>query len=268
MSAKINHLAITSDNYTRAAEFYESIFGMQTSPKWRSPRSIAMSDGYIGLNFNPRSAAKSARLDHFGIEVTDVEAVLERMHKKYPKVLWLQRPASRPYAGVTTHDPDGNPFDLSKREMTNRAGVYTEEKPLQKRHVGHFALRTVNHEETAAFYQEIFELEASRAGSKDPNIYLTDGHITMVVMPWQITDYAGTSIQAPCVDHIGFNVESLEHFKEDVARIGSENPQLAPYPLGLGPESKIRLELAQRSCPLCDHFLADPEAVLLSVTQK
>jgi hypothetical protein len=60
------------------------MFGMTTSPKWESLSAIAVSDGYVGLNFNSRSAAKSARLDHFGFEIADVETVLELMRTKYP----------------------------------------------------------------------------------------------------------------------------------------------------------------------------------------
>jgi predicted enzyme related to lactoylglutathione lyase len=262
--AKINHLAITTENYTRAAKFYELAFGMKSSPKWESLSAIAVSDGYVGLNFNSRSAARSARLDHFGIEIGDVEAVLERMREKYPKVQWLQRPASRPFAGITTHDPDGNTFDISKRD---RAGVYAEKTELHPRHVSHFALRTLNHRETSEFYRDLFGLQERSKDSNDPNVYLSDGHITMVVMPWQISDYAGTAIQAPCVDHLGFTVESVEKFREDLDRISNKNPQFAPYPLGAAPESKTRLELAKRSCPLCEHILADPEAVLLSVSR-
>ena len=52
----------------------------------------------------------------------------------------------------------------------------------------------------------------------DANRYLTDGHITMVVMPWAITDYDGTGIVSPSMDHIGFQVENLETFKADVLR--------------------------------------------------
>ena len=45
---------------------------------------------------------------HFGIQVEDAETVWDRLRKKYPTVKWLQRPSTRPFAGVTTHDPDGN----------------------------------------------------------------------------------------------------------------------------------------------------------------
>lgn len=264
-NVKINHLAITTESYTRAAKFYQLVFGMTSSPDWESLSAIAVTDGYVGLNFNSRSASRAARLDHFGMEIADVEGTLKAMQERYPQVRWLQRPDSRPFAGITTHDPDGQCFDLSK---SDRAGVYAEKPPLHARYVNHFGMRSLHHRETSEFYRELFGLEERSKDAGDPNVYLTDGHITMVIMPWQITDYLGTAIQAQCVDHLGFTVESLETFQADVKRVSEKNPQFAPYPLGAAPESKIRLELAKRSCPLCENLMADPEAILLSVSPK
>ena len=47
MSAKINHVAIVSDNYAQLSKFYEAVFGMMTSaktgPRARSRSATAMS---------------------------------------------------------------------------------------------------------------------------------------------------------------------------------------------------------------------------------
>ena len=53
MSAKINHVAIVSEKYSLLAAFYQSLFGMTTSPKGRTNRAITVGDGYVGLNMNP-----------------------------------------------------------------------------------------------------------------------------------------------------------------------------------------------------------------------
>ena len=119
MFAKINHIAIVSDNYAQLGKFYEAVFGMKNSPLQRATQAITVGDGYVGLNINPRRAGRSAGLDHFGIEVEDVETVFDRMRKRYPAVKWLKRPSNRPFAGVSTHDPDGNMFDLSQKNMAN-----------------------------------------------------------------------------------------------------------------------------------------------------
>ena len=144
MFSKINHVAIVSDNYAQLAQFYEAAFGMRTSAKTRPGRAVTVGDGYVGLNINPRRAGRSAGLDHFGIQVDDCETVFERMRKKYPSVKWLKRPSNRPFAGISTHDPDGNVFDISQKDMANRRDLYTEQLDRTPRHIDHFAMRTMN----------------------------------------------------------------------------------------------------------------------------
>jgi hypothetical protein len=119
----------------------------------------------------------------------------------------------------------------------------------------------------ATFYSDVFGLEPRNRGDGDANHYLTDGHITMVLMPWHITDYAGTGIVSPAMDHIGFRVESLAAFNADLDRLSTGNHHLRPYPVGAGSEGKARLELSKRSCPLCEQHLADTDGVLLSVAE-
>src|SRR5215471_6460292 len=81
MFAKINHVAIVSEKYALLASFYESLFGMKRSAKGKINRAITVGDGYVGLNINPRKAGRPAALDHFGVEVENLETVLERMRK-------------------------------------------------------------------------------------------------------------------------------------------------------------------------------------------
>src|ERR1700758_5104276 len=98
MFCKINHVAIVSDNYAQLAKFYEAVFGMKNSPLARATQAVTVGDGYVGLNINPRRAGRSAGLDHFGVEVEDVETVFERLRKSHPNVKWLKRPSNRPFA--------------------------------------------------------------------------------------------------------------------------------------------------------------------------
>src|SRR5579875_19758 len=89
----------------------------------------------------------------------------------------------------------------------------------------------------------------------------------MVIMPWRITDYEGTGIVSPALDHIGFTVESLETFRADLERIAGDNPLLSPGPVGAGPEGKARLALAERSCPVCRYHLAGVDGIFLSANE-
>jgi catechol 2,3-dioxygenase-like lactoylglutathione lyase family enzyme len=266
MFSKINHVAVVSDHYAQLAQFYQAVFGMRTSATTRVGRAVTVGDGYVGLNINPRRAGRSAGLDHFGIQVEDAETVWDRLRSKYPKVKWLQRPSTRPFAGVTTHDPDGNVFDISQKDMKNRTSVYVDNTgEANPRHIDHVAMRTLRPAEMAEFYREVFELAPANKGEGDPNYYMTDGHMTLVIMPWDITDYDGTGIITPGMDHIGFKVENLEAFQEDLTRITNDNPRLAPAPVGTGSEGAALEKLFKRSCPMGQIRLADPDGILIDV---
>src|SRR5688572_20715102 len=131
MFAKINHVAIVSEKYALITKFYEAAFGMYQS-KTSPVSALTVGDGYVGLNINPRKAGRPAGLDHFGIEVGDIETVFDRTRSKYPQAGWVQRPSTRPFAGITANDPDGNVFDLSQKDMTNRASSYVENSGNQQ----------------------------------------------------------------------------------------------------------------------------------------
>jgi catechol 2,3-dioxygenase-like lactoylglutathione lyase family enzyme len=265
MFAKINHVAIVSDHYAQLSQFYEAVFGMTTSPKARAGRAVTVGDGYVGLNINPRRAGRAAGLDHFGIEVEDVDTVFDRMRKHHPGVKWLQRPSNRPFAGITTHDPDGNVFDLSQKDMKNRTSIYVEnDGKANPRHVDHVAMRTMRPAEMADFFHAVFELAPANRQPGDRNHYLTDGHVTLVIMPWDITDYDGTGIITPGMDHIGFKVEDMQTFKTDVERIAADNPRLRPAPM-TGAEGTKLEALFRRSCPLGQYQMADCDGILIDV---
>ena len=91
--------------------------------------------------------------------------------------------------------------------------------------------------------------------------------MTMVIMPWKIKDYDATGIMPPSLDHMGFKVESLAKFKEDVERISGRNPYLAPFPLDYSPEARARKALFEKSCPLCQYHFCDFEAVMLGASE-
>jgi predicted enzyme related to lactoylglutathione lyase len=263
--AKLNHVAIVSENYAQVVKFYEAAFGMTASSKSRPGRAVTARDGYVGLNINPRRAGRAASFDHFGIQVEDAETAFDRMRKHYPTVKWQKRPANRPFAGITTHDPDGNVFDISQKDMANRRDVYVEnDGTLNTRHIDHFAMRTMRPEAMAEFYSRVFEFAPANKQEGDKNFYLSDGHVTLVIMPWDITDYAGTGIVTCGMDHIGFKVENLETCKAEIASLAANNPRLAPEPM-TGDEGEALERLFQRSCPLGAHRIADPDGVLIDI---
>ena len=271
MLSKINHVAIVSENYAQLAQFYEAAFAMKTSAKTRPGRAVTVGDGYVGLNINPRRAGRAAGLDHFGIQVEDCETVFERMRKKYPTVKWLKRPSNRPFAGLSSHDPAGNFFDLSHVSMANRTDAYTDtslqgqELPAR---VHHFMLRAMDPAVLARFYADVYELQEQPKDAGDPRYYLSDGRITLVIAPWKISDWEGSTAELPAIDHIGFQIKSMDDFDATIRQITGRNRIISPRLLhGGGDEREARLQLFKRCCPYGEFHLADPDGNLLDVVE-
>ena len=262
MTAKLKHIALVSDNYALQGKFYEAAFGMRTAADPRPDRAVTVSDGYVGLNINPRKPGRPAGLDHFGLEVDELEPVLERL-RKYPEVQVVGRPGTRPFAGLSTHDPAGNVFDLSQREMKNRASVYVEAEQPAARHISHIAVRTLQAERLAEFYAEVFGL---RPAQRDASFHLSDGRVALVLLPWRITDYEGTGIVRPGPDHFGFEVESLAAVKQRLQELGDDNPHLRVRELA-GREGEARARLFERCCRLGSYRMADVDGVLLDIAE-
>jgi hypothetical protein len=93
--------------------------------------------------------------------------------------------------------------------------------------------------------------------------------VIFVVMPWDISDFAGTGIERPALDHIGFKVESVEAVKSELEKVKRERAALAPNPIGAeaGPEGEARLSLF-RKCPLGQFHMSDPDGVLIDVSDR
>src|SRR6476660_3544887 len=225
MFAQMRHMAIVTSNANTEGDFYHDVFQMRRSSLQRAGGAVVVGDGYVGLNLNPRAPGRQAGFDHFGFEVQDVELVYSRLKEKYPKIEVLKRPSNRPFAGISTHDPAGNVFDLSQQGMENRTNLYVEEDEQRTRRIGHFGLRVVQPDEIGEFYRTVFDLIELEKPGGDPNHYLSDGKFTLAVMPWQITDFLGSGIERPALDHIGFKVESMAAFKADLEKSAHLLPQ-------------------------------------------
>ncbi len=243
MFAQINHVAIISHQYNTLGKFYEAVFGLKPSAKGRPASAITIGDGYVGLNLIPRRDGYVEGIDHFGMVVDDVEPVLERMKRKHKNATIVKRPSARPFAAYSGHDPDGNVFDLAQKKEDTRKEVYAEIGGggwAQDRYVNKFAIRTPNAEECAEFYRGVFELDPVNRKSGTAGYCLTDGRVTLAVLPWSIPVFEGMSVKRPGPDHIGFHVENLDAFKARVAEVAGMNPYLAGVPLGGSPESDVR----------------------------
>ena len=262
MFAQLKHVAIQSDIADDLHRFYADLFHMES---FRGEGSGALSDGNIGLNFNRRSPGRQAGLDHFGFDVEDVDVVRSRLKKSFPSVELLQRPPTRPYAALGSHDPDGNYFDLSNTKEKDRRGIHSEDaKQLHDRRIHHLALRTMHPAEVVKYYMDVYELQWAREPDDGPTYHLTDGTTHFMITQWSINDFEGGGIARPALDHIGFEVESLDAFKADLEKLIEVHPEAAPKAWTKKDEREARLGLLD-NCPHGEFQLWDPNGVLLDV---
>jgi predicted enzyme related to lactoylglutathione lyase len=272
MFGKLNHLAITSDHYTLLGMFYRAMFGLKASGDTaREIGAISVGDGYVGMTLIPRRGGRKAGLDHFGIEVEDLDKVRSKVAKKYPDIEIVKRPGNRPFASYSAHDPAGNYFDLSQPGHENRAEVYAKGdwnkgEWKQETTFSHFAIRAREAERLADFYTDLFELEARNLPSEEGGYHLTDGRMTMAIVPWKISSFNGAGIEQPGMDHIGFRVPDIKAFEANRDLVAKTNIQLAPKPIPFDAEGAARLVLLQK-CPHGTVQLADPDGTLIDVAQ-
>lgn len=275
MPAKIQHVAIISENFVRETKFYESVFGMKRSKGGSEEEAkaikmnygLSISDGYVGMTVIGRKPGYPAGLHHFGIDVDDVEAVCARIRDEYPSVKTLERPSNRPFASFGSHDPEGNIFDLTQVQMKNRRDVYAEPGWEQERRISHVKLRVIQPTAVARFYRDIFGLREEDKALEDPNFYLTDGKVTLVVAPWDITDYAGASLERPGLEHVGFKVESVEAIKGDLTALRESDPSMWERTVSVPSEGECRLRLLA-TCRHGQYQLSDPDGVFIDVSQS
>lgn len=271
MFAKINHMAMVSPIYPMLANFYEAFFGLKRSGKTSRPlNAVTVGDGYVGLNINPLRDGYVGGLDHFGLVVDDIDTVLERARKKFPQANIVKRPSTRPFANYSAHDPDGNVFDLAQKDESDKlVGVYAEQAAAgwsQDRYLNKFALRTMNPDRCAEFYADVFELKLGNNRNSGGH-HLTDGRVTLSILPWSIDIFADMGIKRPGPDHIGFKVENIDTFRAHVEVTSGMNPYVAPMRLGGSKEADARKAFLAREAG-GKMQMADPGGVWIDVTDE
>ena len=274
MPTKIQHAAIVSENFVREAKFYEAIFGMKRSKPGseeeqkaiRNNYAVSISDGYVGVTVIGRKPGYIPGLHHFGVDVDDVDEAMSRIQKNYPEVAVLKRPSNRPFATYGAHDPEGNYFDLTQEGMSNRRDVYVQQQREQPRRIHHLKLRVMNPAKIAAFYRDSFDLTEAEKALEDPNFYLTDGKMTLIIAPWKMSDFEGAGIDRPGLEHIGFKVESVESVKTELAALREANAEMRERIISEPSEGERRLALIA-SCRHGQHQCSSPDGVFVDILE-
>jgi len=274
MLTRIQHAAIVSENFVREAKFYEAVLGMKRSKPGseeeekaiRTNYAVSISDGYVGVTVIGRKPGYVPGLHHFGVDVDDVEQAMARIKKNYPEVGVLKRPSNRPFASYGAHDPEGNYFDLTQEGMSNRRDVYVEAQREQPRRIHHIKLRVMNPTAIAAFYRNSFDLKEEEKALEDPNFYLTDGKVTLIIAPWKMSDFEGAGIDRPGIEHIGFKVEGVAAVKKELAALRNSNPEMRERIISDPKEGERRLALI-RSCRYGQHQFSSPDGLFVDTLE-
>jgi len=275
MLTKIQHAAIVSENFVREARFFEAAFGMKRSKPGseeeqkaiRTNYAVSVSDGYVGMTIIGRKPGYVPGLHHFGVDVDDVDEAIRRIKKAYPQVAVLKRPSNRPFATYGAHDPEGNYFDLTQEGMSNRRDVYVESQREQPRRMHHIKLRVMNAPAMAAFYRDLFDLKEEEKALEDPNFYLTDGRMSLIIAPWKMSDFEGAGIDRPGIEHLGFKVESVDALKKELSALREKDPEMRERIIAEPSEGERRLALIA-SCRHGQHQCSTPDGVFIDILAR
>lgn len=269
MFASIRHIAVMTENWDRMAKFYQTIFGMKKITNGMTDETGSynkdrghLSDGVIGLALLQRQPGFRSGLDHFGFAVDDVQLVRDRLKQHHPDVYIAQSQSHVPFAGLRSHDPDGNQFDLSQKGMDNVREGYVEFGWEQPRWINHVCIRSGRPAYIAEYYQKVFDLRPVEGVSGDNSYYLSDGKVSLAIRPWDMVAYRGLMAG---LDHFGFKVDDLNKTKKDLEALAADEPKAGARKIAIGRDGEVR-EKNLEGCKLCKHAISDPDGVLLDLT--
>jgi len=159
--------------------------------------------------------------------------------------------------------------------MENRRDVYAvrpssqpvEQGREQARRIHHIKLRVMNPGAIAAFYRDVFDLQEEEKALEDPNFYLTDGKVTLIIAPWKMSDFEGAGIDRPGLEHVGFRVESVEAVKRELIALRESDPAMRERIVSEPQEGERRLALIA-SCRHGKHQFSDPDGVFIDIGER
>ena len=285
MSARISHVALNSNTPTPIATMYETLFGLELDMSLGSPeRGEILSDGNVLLNIRPRVAGQRVGVDHFGIEVEDIEATFAKLKADYPAIGWVKQPDDGALGTYFAHDLAGSIFSLSQGEVAG--GERPTDRPVSanfarwsdgnpsQRYLQHYAIRTRKLEECAEFYEDVFGFSHMKPAAGDTNHYLSDGRMTLILIQWSIQDYGGISVTGRGPDHIGFKVEDCAKVQGEIEGYSTHfAPGNAPMWLlntvnRTTDENQIRAKMVADSNPVSQYQFTDRDGVFVVVSDK
>jgi len=133
---------------------------------------------------------------------------------------------------------------------------------LPQRYINHIALRATNPERSADFYATVYELALSN-DSSDGNYRLSDGRVTLLIMPWRMDNFIGHD-RSRRGSSISVSRSRASRRSNATWRTSSLKPVMVTKPLGVGAEGKARLDVLKQ-CPIGQFQLTDLEGVHIDI---
>jgi hypothetical protein len=111
------------------------------------------------------------------------------------------------------------------------------------------------------------DLKEADKALEDPNFYLTDGRMTLVIASWKMSDFEGAGIDRPGLEHVGFKVESIENVKKELAALREADPEMRERIISEPSEGERRVALIA-SCRHGRHQLSSPDGVFVDLCES
>ncbi|HEY2554575.1 MAG TPA: VOC family protein [Candidatus Cybelea sp.] len=89
--------------------------------------------------------------------------------------------------------------------------------------IRHIAIFARDPDALAKFYQEVLEMELVYTKGPGKSQYLSDGYLTMAILPHKLEGSAPTGL-----NHFGFSVTDTAEFRKRIAAKGLEEPKRRP----------------------------------------
>jgi hypothetical protein len=89
----------------------------------------------------------------------------------------------------------------------------------------------------------------------------------LIVSPWKKSDFEGAGIDRPGLEHVGFQVESVDAVRRDLAALREANPEMRERIIAEPSEGERRAALIA-SCRHGRHQLSSPDGVFIDVCES
>lgn len=202
--SRVVHIALKCadrDGLERATNCYESVFGIyQTKEKYaRGHLSRHMTDGNIDLALmlydsedekEATLAGPGAQIHHIGVEVDDRPSMIKKIEDNGGSIF-----SDRAEGALKYRSSDGTLGEIVG------VGRYLVKEPRKLATISHAALSVNNVKNATAFYERVYEFEASKSTEAlgAPAVEMTDGRFRLL-----LAERAG---QRPAIEYWGITVK-------------------------------------------------------------